>query len=114
MAPAELPKDVRRLIAQHIDSVQQVEILALLLRERERDWSSAEISRALQIPIAACENWLDRFASAEILSSGNGRVRLPADGRHAHSISELVELHSRRRMSVIDAIYGGPTGSRSL
>jgi hypothetical protein len=111
VAQAKLPKDVRRLIARHIDSIQQVEILALLLRERERDWSSAEISRALQIPIAACENWLDRFLSAEILSGGNGRVRLPGDGREARSVAELVELHSRRRMSVIDAIYGRPPGS---
>jgi hypothetical protein len=105
MARTDIPKPVRDLILRHIDSVQQVEILALLHGHPEKAWTAAELSRTLQIGPASSAEWVERFAAA-------GLVR-PADGgvRHAgkRAVDDLVDLYARRRTSVIEAIYSKPS-----
>jgi hypothetical protein len=105
MAHSDIPKNVRQLIVRHIDSVQQVEILALLQGDPEREWTAAEISRALHIPPQACGEWLDAFASARLVVRGQDGYKHSDRGGADH----LVECYSRRRLAVIDSIYNKPS-----
>ncbi len=101
MERTEIPQNVRRLIAQHIDSVLQVEILALLCRDRAREWTDHEVSRSLHIPANVCKEWLDTFAAAGLIQrNGSSGCRVASA-----DADELIDFYSRRRLAVIDAIY---------
>ena len=111
MARSDLPKPVRQLILRHIDSVQQVEILALLLREPDRVWSSAEVSRTLRIGPGPCDEWLNRFTLAGLVDREEAGFRHAARGRDAATADALVECYGRRRLAVIDTIYNKPNSA---
>lgn len=106
MAHSDLPKNVRQLIVRHIDSVQQVEILALLRSAPDRDWSVAEISRSLHIAPAASQTWLDAFAAARLVRRTDAGYR---HGNHAAAADQLVDWYSRRRSAVVESIYSKPS-----
>jgi hypothetical protein len=108
MAHTDIPKNVRRLILRHIDSVQQVEILGLLRDQRQRVWSPVEVSRTLHIDRAACEVWLARFADARLIDRVGDSYRHAVRGSDVRAADELVDHFARRRLAVIDAIYGKP------
>ena len=78
MARTDIPKNVRQLVLRHIDSVQQVEILELLARDPDHEWSSAQISRSLHIPPDACEQWLRSFAAAGMVERTVTGCGMPA------------------------------------
>lgn len=106
MAHSDIPKNVRQLIVRHIDSVQQVEILALLRGEPDREWPVADVSRALHIAPSACSAWLDAFAAAGLVDATGAGYRHATRSRDA---DDLVDCYSRRRLAVIDSIYNKPS-----
>jgi hypothetical protein len=109
MTGLDLPQAVRYLIARYIDSVQQVEILRLLAREPDREWTTGEVSRALRIAPDPCEAWLARFAEAGLVARGRGVYRhgTPVDGAPG-PVEELLECFGARRLAIIDFIYSKP------
>jgi hypothetical protein len=106
MAHSDIPKNVRQVIVRHIDSVQQVEILALLQGDPDRVWNVGEVSRSLHIAPDACQRWLDAFAAARLVSRTDAGFRHESRSRDA---DDLVECYSRRRLAVIDSIYNKPS-----
>lgn len=111
MAPADIPKPVRQLIARHIDSIQQVEILDLLRREADRPWSAEQVCRTLHMAQALCAEWLDRFATAGLVARDDAGYRHTDEGRQAAAVRDLLDLYGRRKTSVIEAVYSKPSGS---
>jgi hypothetical protein len=109
MPQADLPQHVQKLIVRHIDSVQQVEILALLEAEPARSWQPEEISRTLQIAPAACRGWLDELATAGLVAGQGMTFRGGAGQRSTRkAVDDLLDLFGRRRVTVLQAIYGKP------
>jgi DNA-binding Lrp family transcriptional regulator len=108
MARTDIPTHVRELILRHIESVQQVEILALLSGDADRSWTAASISRSLHIAQEPCGKWIDRFVAAGILVGEDEGVRFAAGGKRSRAAVDLVDLYSRRRTTVIEAIYNKP------
>lgn len=106
MAHSDIPKNVRQVIVRHIDSVQQVEILALLRHDPDREWTVAEVSRSLHIAADACQGWLDAFAAARLVERTGSGFSHASRSRDA---DDLVECYSRRRLAVIDSIYNKPS-----
>jgi hypothetical protein len=109
MAHNDIPKNVRRLIVRQIESVQQVEILALLRADRERVWAPDEVSRRLHINSAACDAWLRGFAAANLVDRIGDGYQHAARGPSVRAADELVDCFARRRLAVIDAIYSKVT-----
>jgi hypothetical protein len=108
MTQGDIPKNVRQLIVRHIDSVQQVEILALLGKEPERVFTVAEISRALHIAPDPCLTWLDALVAARLVDRTKTGYTHSARSRNA---DDLVECYARRRLTVIDSIYNKPSSA---
>lgn len=111
MAHSDIPKNVRQLIVRHIDSVQQVEILALLRDNPEREWTVAEISRSLHIAPNSCATWLEAFAAARLVDRTDTGFKHAASGARSQQADELVDCYSRRRLAVIDSIYNKPSAA---
>jgi len=105
MAHNDIPKNVRRLILRQIESVQQVEILALLRADPDRVWAADEVSRRLHINATACAAWLQGFAAANLVDRIGDAYQHAARGPSVRAADDLVDCFARRRLAVIDAIY---------
>ncbi|WP_434386081.1 hypothetical protein [Melittangium boletus] len=113
MHGSELPEGVRRFIAEHIESVEQLEILLLLFRHPERTWNADETSRELRISeLSAGERLVDLARDTRVVRSENGGRDYryaPEDAERDEAVRGLVSAYAERRVTVINLIFSKPT-----
>lgn len=106
---------VGRFIAQHIHSVEQLEVLLLLLRSGAREWTAGEVSRELSShPHSAESRLLDLRARGLVDAREDGqelRYRYAPPPGTDEIIAALALLYAERRVSVITAIFAKPIDS---
>jgi predicted ArsR family transcriptional regulator len=99
------------LIAEHIHSVEQLEVLLLMRRTRERDWSADEVARELATSPGSAAFRLEDLAA-------HGFAVTPVDGRYRYGVEEpgrdralgeLADAFGRRRRRVISLIFSKPS-----
>jgi DNA-binding HxlR family transcriptional regulator len=108
----DFPAAVEQFIAQHIESLAQLETLLLLRRLADRGWSSSELSRQLYIAPDVCAQIvadLERRGFIERDPANSELLRYRA-GTAANDrvIDELAALYQERRVAVITHIYSKP------
>jgi hypothetical protein len=108
----QLPDDVRRFVIEHINSVEQLEVLLLLWAHADQDWTAEAVSQKLYTPPAAAEMRLDDlqqrgFVKAGSLPEKSYRYR-PTHGDSHGLITALAELYRDRRVTIISLIYSKP------
>ncbi|HEX6837213.1 MAG TPA: hypothetical protein VF334_11605 [Polyangia bacterium] len=104
-----LPADVERFLADHIDSVEAVNVLLLLFEQPARSWTADEVGR---------ESRTNEYSADLNLRELNGRglLRLSpgspptyrADPAFAQVVSSLARTFRERRVAVITFIYSRP------
>lgn len=102
---------MRRLIADHIDSVEQLEILLLLYQHPERSWSAESVARELRISAMSAGDRLKDMARAGILSKvqgAEGEYRYEPDPQMGEAVAGLATAYSERRVTVINLIFSKP------
>ena len=103
---------MRRLIADHIDSVEQLEILLLLYQHPERSWTEASVARELRISAMSAGDRLNDMARAAILSKVQGTEGeyryAPESPQLAEAVAGLAAAYSERRVTVINLIFSKP------
>ncbi len=102
---------MRRLIAEHIDSVEQLEILLLLYQHPERSWSEESVARELRISPMSAGDRLKDMARAAILSKvqgTEGEYRYTPDAQMGEAVAGLAAAYSERRVTVINLIFSKP------
>ena len=113
MQGSELPEGVRRLIADHIESVEQLEILLLLCRDPERAWSAEAVARELRISaLSAGERLEDLARDALVVRERDGDLDYrygPRDADQDEAVRGLVSAYAERRVTVINLIFSKPT-----
>jgi hypothetical protein len=109
---SDLPEEVRRFIADHIDSVEQLEILLLLYQHPERTWDAESVARELRVAAGSAGERLEDMAHAGLLARKDGN---PAEYRFAPESAELGDAvrglstaYSERRVTVINLIFSKP------
>jgi predicted transcriptional regulator len=104
---------VRKLIAEHIVSVEQLEVL-LLVRERSGEsWTPEGISEVIRTSASSAEQRLRDleargFLSRERGEDGGERYRFAPNGRWDHALSRLADLYAERHYTVIELIFSKP------
>jgi hypothetical protein len=108
-----VPEEVAQLIASHIDSVEKLEILLLLRGERDRTWTSDDVSRELRRNPSTVSRALGQLAGRDLLagSTGDGYRFAPTDPKLEQQITRLAETYATRRVSVIQLIVANPMDS---
>ncbi len=99
-----LPADVLELLQQRVGSLEELEVLLLLRRTREREWEVFEIARALGLPDAIVDTTVTTLRSHDFLvtSSPPGRYRYatrPAEV--AAVVDRLATVYDERRLEVM-------------
>lgn len=111
-----LEPDVERFIAAHIHSVEQLEVLLLLHRGGDREWSAQDVSRELSShPHSVESRLLDLRARGLIEAREDGpgglSYRFAPPAALVATIAALQQAYTERRVTVITAIFAKPIDS---
>jgi hypothetical protein len=107
----DFPPGLRQFIENQIESVPQLEALLLLRSDPQRNWSDADVAKALYIPQDVAAALL-----AEFVRRGFATI-VPPEARYAYRnrdketdalISTLASVYQERRVAIISLIYSKP------
>jgi hypothetical protein len=103
-----IPDDVRAFILAHIGSVEQLEVLLLVRRERARAWNGPEIARELRIHETSAGMRLEDLAARGLLVREADRFRYDPPGDVERVIGNLARTYAELRVGVINLIFSKP------
>jgi hypothetical protein len=109
MSSERLSAPVRTFLREHIHSVAQLDILALLSAAPEKEWTARAIDRVLR----SHEQWvvqrLNEFTQAgilEVIAEGGGAWRYrPKDQALEAAVAESIREYRTRPVLVIETIF---------
>lgn len=105
-----MPTAARRLIAERIESVQQLEILLLLRAAPDKNWSPREVARALVTGVETSEGWLERMTRDQLLVRRGDEYRYaPATAELDRAVDRLTESYAKYRVAVVTLIFSTPS-----
>ena len=108
----DFPAELEQFIAQHIESLAELETLLLMQREPERRWECAEMSRLLYITPDMCSGLvadLERRGFVRRVPDTDDSFHYqPADADFDRLLSKLSAIYQERRVTVITQIYSRP------
>ena len=110
MSQTSLPVEVQKFIARHIRSLEQLEILCLLVGNPARAWSEAEVFKQIQSSPESVGRTMRRFtAEGLFVHEGGSSYRFePKSPEMARPATELAALYKQHRVAIIEAIYRSP------
>lgn len=108
-----VPEEIYQFALRYLDSVEQLEILLLLFRNAEKDWSIDDVSREIRTSKTSTENRLGSLLlSGLVASRGEGESLtyryMPASAELHHAVTAIEQEYKIRRIRIIDAIYAPP------
>ena len=110
---SDLPEDVRKLLHEHIESYEQLEVLLLLRRERYEAWTVNALATRLRIGEALIEPALAALRSAGLVSVDKGAGSGAQPPRHVYrptssgldaTVGKLDREYAERPISIIKAM----------
>jgi hypothetical protein len=107
----DLPEEVRRFITDHIDSVEQLEILLLLHQHPERSWTAESVARELRISALSADDRLKDMARSGLLAKVQGsevEYRYAPSHQLGEVVAGLATAYAERRVTVINLIFSKP------
>lgn len=105
---ADLPEDVERFIAEHVDNIEQLEILLLLRSQPARAFEPAEVTAELRLGPASAPQRLADLTARGFLAASADPPRYtfaPDHGDKERVISDLAHCYAERRVAVITQIF---------
>jgi hypothetical protein len=109
---ADVPTRVRTLIAEKIESVEQLEVLLLLRDAPDRHWTAEEVARALVSRIESVGGWLEQLARDRLIVGRSAVYRFaPATAEDEAAIDDLAQSYAKYRVAVIALIFSTPSDS---
>ncbi len=106
-----IPKHIQDFIARNIGAVEQLEVLLLLHRHKEREWSAEAVAKELYVDPGAAAKRLEEFTSNGFLSrrgEGSPNYRFSASGTVDRTIADVAQCYRERRVSMINLIFSNP------
>jgi hypothetical protein len=106
----DFPAELKQFIAQHVESLAQLEALLILRQDSQKDWRSPELAQRLYITPDMCEAILadlDRQGFAKRLPEGGYRYH-PSSADFDGMLASLADVYQQRRVAVITEIYSKP------
>lgn len=113
MAREDIAAPVLNFIREHIESVEQLEILLLLYHQSDRSWTADEIARELRSSPQSARKRLAVFEMRGFIRQSDASSKSfqydPRDAGIDEGIKALAEAYQLRRVTIIDVIFSKPT-----
>jgi hypothetical protein len=114
-----LPDDLNTFVLDHVDSIEQLEVLLLLWQRRERGWTASEVSQELRSAPESVAQRLKGLQNKKLLvvladqaPSAEAVYFFQPESEKAQALVErLSEMYKTRRFSVINLILSRPSDS---
>jgi hypothetical protein len=110
-----IPDSVKRLIADHVESVSQLEVLLLLQAGGDELWAPDGVARRLKTAPEIADAALSKFARAgiaavEVDASGEPRFAYrPASPAMKNAVDTLAARYATHKTTVIALIFEQPS-----
>lgn len=114
MAKREFSEAFRTFVNKHITSIEQIEVLLILLANPDRAWTIAEISAILRSSPNAIASRLEGLRQAKLAKDAESGFQYAAGGRSHEMVELLAEEYGARRFSVIELVFSRPDAARSF
>ena len=109
VAGEDIPGEVRRFIAAHLDSVSALEVLLLLHAEPDRAWTADDVAAQLVTKPPAAAGFLGHLRDHGLASEQDGRFRYAPH----RAVDALAAAYAARRHTVISLIFDRPDPAAS-
>ncbi len=101
----DLADVVIRDVDQYVDSLDALEVVMLLFRERQRTWTADDVVRELRISGRVARRELDRMRSRGVASEADGAYRFDStDVDKAAAIARIAAAYGARRVELINYV----------
>ena len=108
MPDPEIPEDVQRFLAEHVESAEQLDALMLLRADPARAWTADALSQALfSVPVSAART-LERLEERGFAARGGGdpaAFRYRAEGPDEPRVERLAAAYRANRAGVIRQLF---------
>lgn len=105
-----IPDEVKAFVLEHIDSIEQLEILLVLFRQPQREFTPEEVCAELRISAQSCTDRLrDLHGRGLIERSDDGRYQFGSDPARNRRVWALSQAYLERRVAMINLIFSKPT-----
>ncbi|HEY4210779.1 MAG TPA: hypothetical protein VGM84_04830 [Steroidobacteraceae bacterium] len=107
MSESTVTPDVRRLLEQHVESYEQLEIILLMHRTRDVQWNADALGHSLHIPTTSAASALIALHRSRIVSTAPGPngtssyVYAPTSAADVSAIDQLSEDYAVQRIEII-------------
>ena len=112
MAEGEITPSVKNFIHQHINSVEQLEVLLWMLTRADKEWSAETVSRELYIQVASAATRLADLQRCRLLQASQSTPSMyryaPAESALDAAAREVASAYSVRRVGIINLILERP------
>lgn len=109
MVSGSLSDEVRAFIHANIHSVEQLEVLLLLRRDRTRGFTGTEVANELRIHPASAEARLHDFEARDVcVRTGDRFFYAPKTAELERLIGLLATAYGDARVTVIQTIFSKP------
>ena len=117
MGAQGIPQEVKAFIAEHIDSVMQLEVLLLLHKSPQQSFNASDLARELRIDPAWAQNQLADLTARGLLvqptatpdGGSEPQYRYQARTPELHrAVTGLAQEYADRRVTVISLIFSKP------
>jgi len=109
MTTDPLPGTVRELLSEHIQSVEQLEVLLLLRNSPQRAWTVDEVYEVIRSSHSSIQGRLLKFVSDGFLTEEKGPPQTfrfaPRDLNLHSSVEQTATAYHGSRVRVIEAIF---------
>jgi hypothetical protein len=113
-----IPRHVEQFIAEHLNSVEQLEVLLLLHDRPSEEWTAATVARQLYIdPTSAGRRLADWHARGllSVSEAADPAYRFaPRSNELRQAARDLASTYAERRVTVTNLIFSKPTDHISV
>lgn len=112
MAASGIPDAVRRLIAESIDSVPELEAILLLRDRRDVAWTPEEAGRRLYVSTTAATHILSILADRGLFATDGDTYRYaPIRPEIEDAVDQLAATYAKQLVTVTQLIHAKPSAS---
>jgi hypothetical protein len=106
-----VPDIVKRLIAERIDSVPELEAVLLLREHPEREWTPSEAGQRLYVSTTVAAHVLAKLAEDGLIAGSEAGYRYAPGDELANAVDRLAETYAHHLVEVTRMIHTKPAES---
>jgi hypothetical protein len=105
-----LKSEVQQFIVRYFRSVEQLEVLSVLISNSRQSWSVREVFRKIQSSEKSISDCLEYFArEGLVIAEAGGTYRFEANSQFAPLALEFSQAYRERPVTIIELIYRTPS-----